>query len=147
MKGPVHFGKVNGAFLVFGEIMSFGVRDSGRREEYSGGFVRDVEGEKADLVWLFGHRSLDLLPREMVERWLRHMELGAEKYGRNNWELASDAIAVDRFKRSAARHFNQWLLGDQDEDHASATVFNIWAAEVIAQKLGNDDSSRTHGDV
>ena len=137
MKGPVHSGKVSGAFLAFGEVVTFKVKDSGQREEYPGGFRRDVEGDRGDFVWLFSSSSLDLLPREMVLRWLRHMELGAEKYGRNNWSRAQDQGAVDRFKRSAARHFNQWLAGDLDEDHASAIVFNVWAAEVIAKKIEN----------
>jgi hypothetical protein len=117
-------------------VPEFIVKDSGERKEYNNGFVRDIEDNKTDLTQLFGMSDLDLIPQAMLERWIEHMRKGAVKYGRNNWTKARGEEAVDRFKRSAARHMNQWLRGDTDEDHVSAIVFNVWAAEEIG---GNDD--------
>lgn len=117
----------------------FTVKDSGVREEYDNGFVRDTEDGKHDLTWLFGMSNLDLIPQEMLERFVVHMTLGAIKYGANNWQRAQTAESAARFRRSAARHMNQWLLGDRDEDHASAIVFNVWAAEVIDRKVAELD--------
>jgi hypothetical protein len=111
------------------------VKDSGQRVHYDNGFVRDTEAGKEDLVWLFAMPDLDLIPPMMLTRWVEHMRKGAVKYGRNNWTQAEGPEAVARFKRSAIRHMNQWLRGETDEDHVSAMVFNVWAAEVTKEKM------------
>jgi hypothetical protein len=41
----------------------------------------------------------------------------------------------ERFQESAARHFEQWLEGENDEDHAAAVFFNINGAEYVKAKL------------
>lgn len=52
-----------------------------------------------------------------------------------NWELANSEEELNRFKASAFRHFIQWFQGNDDEDHASAILFNVNAAEYLKDKL------------
>lgn len=104
----------------------FVVKDSGVREDFASGMKRDVETGKPDY----------LLTRDgpMYERYAMHLTRGAEKYGRRNWTLAASAEEYERFQRSAARHFEQWLRGDRDEDHAAAVFFNVNAAEYVLDR-------------
>jgi hypothetical protein len=105
----------------------FVVKDSGAREEFTSGMVRDTEDGKPDFT----------LVRKgpMFRRWAEHLTKGAIKYGRNNWTLANGEEEYERFKRSAARHFEQWLAGERDEDHAAAVMFNMNAAEYVLEQL------------
>jgi hypothetical protein len=63
------------------------------------------------------------------------MNRGAVKYGDRNWEKANSQEELDRFKASAFRHFMQWMAGEDDEDHASAVMFNLSGAEMVKQKM------------
>jgi hypothetical protein len=109
------------------ENNGFIVKDSGQRIDFPSGMRRDTQEGKADF----------LLVRDgpMLERWAEHMTKGAEKYGRRNWQLACSLEEWERFRSSAARHFEQWLRGDRDEDHASAVFFNINAAEYVFGRI------------
>jgi len=71
----------------------------------------------------------------MLTRLAELYARGAEKYGDSNWTLANSKEELDRFKASAFRHFVQWQSGELDEDHAIATVFNIFAYETISRKI------------
>ena len=99
------------------------IKDSGKREQYSGGMVRDTAEGKTDY----------LLTRDgpMYERWAEHLTNGAKKYAKRNWMLATGNAELERARESATRHFEQWLRGDNDEDHAAAVFFNINEAEYI----------------
>ena len=101
----------------------FEVKDSGARQEYDSGFVRDTEDGKLDYTLLFDG--------PMAERIAAHLTKGSEKYGPRNWALACTLPEAQRFRRSAARHFKQWLGGETDEDHAAAATFNMFAAEHV----------------
>lgn len=105
----------------------FVVKDSGARESYESGMVRDTQEGKADFLLI---RS-----GPMLERWAEHLTKGAEKYGPDNWTLADSEAELRRFRASAARHFEQWLAGDRDEDHAAAVFFNLNAAEYVLARL------------
>lgn len=105
----------------------FVVKDSGQRQEYASGMVRDVQDDKP-MVRLI--RS-----GPMFMRWAIHLTKGAVKYGRDNWTLANSNEELERFKDSAARHFEQWLNDERDEDHAAAVFFNINAAEYVRGRL------------
>ena len=105
----------------------FQIKDSGERQSFSGGMVRDVATDKIDY-------SL-ILDGPMFKRWAIHLTNGAKKYTKRNWMKASGQEEYDRFKESALRHFLQWYWGDRDEDHASATIFNINGAEYVKEKL------------
>lgn len=112
----------------------FVVKDSGERIEYPSGMHRDVQDGKTDF----------LLVRDgpMFRRWAEHLTKGATKYGRRNWQLASSEEEYERFRTSAARHFEQWLAGDRDEDHAAAVMFNVNAAEYVKDRLGGSVGDR-----
>jgi len=101
---------------------SFTTKDSGARQEFDTGMVRDTSMDKPryDLVYL-----------PMFKRWAELMGRGASKYGERNWERASTHEELERFKASAFRHFIQWLEGEEDEDHAAAVFFNICGAEHV----------------
>lgn len=111
----------------------FIVKDSGAREEYTNGFVRDSEESKHDFTRLLSIEGLEFVPVELVERMAAHMSKGAVKYGKENWRQARGAIAKARFLRSACRHFLQWVRGDRDEDHGMAVCFNIIAYELTEE--------------
>lgn len=107
----------------------FVVKDSGVRQEYESGMRRDTQE---------GKPRYSLLPMPMLTRWAMHMTKGAEKYGAHNWQLANSEEELDRFKDSAFRHLIQWLSGETDEDHASAILFNVAAAEHVRSKLDGE---------
>lgn len=106
--------------------MGFEVKDSGEREQFASGMVRDVATDKVryDLVF----------DGPMFERLAKHLTKGAQKYEPRNWMRASGSVEQERFKESAIRHFIQWLHGDRDEDHAAAVMFNINGYEYVREQ-------------
>lgn len=101
----------------------FVVKDSGSRETYDSGMVRDTVEGKTN--WSL----VDDGP--MLERWADHLTKGAKKYAPRNWMKARGIAEYQRFRESAFRHFMQWYRGDLDEDHAAAVFFNINGAEYV----------------
>ncbi|MFZ7134356.1 MAG: dATP/dGTP diphosphohydrolase domain-containing protein [Eubacteriales bacterium] len=95
--------------------MEYQVKDSGKRVKYASGAVRDVEEDK--IRW-------DLIPLEALERVAIHYTKGAKKYGDDNWKKG---VPDKRLRRSLLRHTIQELLGQTDEDHKAAIVFNALA--------------------
>lgn len=91
----------------------FETKDSGQRQEYTTGAVRDAQEGKG---------RYDLFPREALHRWAQLMERGATKYGDHNWRRG---MPLSRFLSSAARHLFQLIDGRTDEDHAAAVLFNV----------------------
>ena len=113
-----------------GEVVAT-IKDSGARQHFDSGMVRDVEEGKVGY-----HKVLD---GPMFHRWAAPLTAGARKYpdepdGSANWTKADGATEYLRFKRSAFRHFIQWFTGQDDEDHAAAVFFNINGAEYVRQK-------------
>lgn len=106
--------------------LNFTTKDSGERQEFSTGMVRDVSKEKAryDLIWQPGLKRL----AELMGR-------GAAKYSERNWEKAETQQELNRFRESAYRHFMQWFNNEIDEDHMSAVIFNLFGAEMVKEKL------------
>lgn len=73
-----------------------------------------------------------VLDGPMFNRWAVHLTKGAQKYTKRNWMKATPGDgSYERFRESALRHFLQWYWNNTDEDHASATVFNINGAEYV----------------
>lgn len=112
-------------------MTEFAIKDSGQRQEFSGGMVRDTTEGKID--WL----NLRFGP--LYRRVAEHLTKGRIKYpdpapGVPNWTLAEGREEALRAKQSAARHFEQWLQGELDEDHASAVVFNMNLFEYLREK-------------
>ena len=108
--------------------MEFVTKDSGERQSFSTGMVRDVQKGKA---------RFDLVYKPLLWRWAELMARGAEKYGERNWEKASTEEEMNRFKASAERHLQQYLRGDSDEDHAAAVIFNLAGVEYVREHLNS----------
>lgn len=111
------------------ELPSWITKDSGERQQYASGMVRDTEEGKPRFDLL---RPLGIPYQEqMLTRFAELLARGAEKYGDRNWEKARGQEELNRYHSSAARHFEQWLAGEFDEDHAAAVMFNLMAAETV----------------
>jgi hypothetical protein len=110
-------------------------KDSGKREEYDSGMVRDTQEGKPryDLLVPSGVPYA----HQFLTRVANLLARGAEKYSDRNWEQAAGSAELDRFQSSALRHLMQWVTGETDEDHAAAVVFNLLAYETIKWKLDN----------
>ena len=101
--------------------MKFETKDSGKREEFSTGMVRDTQDDKLRYDLLVGLDQKDTL----FDHWAIVMTNGAKKYNARNWEKACTQEEYERFKASAWRHFIQFMQGDTDEAHAGAVCFNL----------------------
>jgi len=91
----------------------FAIKDSGTRQEFASGAVRDAEEGKG---------RYDLLPTRAIRRLARLYEAGAKKYGDDNW---LKGIPLRRMLDSAMRHLFKAAEGKTDEDHFIAAVWNI----------------------
>jgi hypothetical protein len=89
----------------------------GEKRVSASGMERHREEQKIDY-------SL-ALDGPMFERLAIHLTKALAHYEPRNWMKASKQEDMERFRRSAVRHFYQWLRGDTDEDHAAAVFFNI----------------------
>jgi hypothetical protein len=89
------------------------IKDSGQRETFTTGSVRDIQEGKG---------RYDLLPFIALRRLAIHYELGAKKYGVNNWRKGQP---LSVYFNSAMRHMFKWMLGWRDEDHLSAAIWNL----------------------
>lgn len=105
----------------------FNIKDSGERQEFESGMVRDTAEGKIDYTLAYDGPLLD--------RYAAHLTEGAKKYDKRNWMKAKGPEELARFQVSAARHFRQWLAGEQDEDHFSATIFNMNGYEYVRSIL------------
>lgn len=119
-------------------MAEFETKDSGQRSEYSTGMVRDTSEGKArfDLIHPLGVPYKE----QILTRFAELMSRGAMKYTARNWEKAHTQEELDRFKESASRHFEQWINGEIDEDHAVAVFFNIMAYEATKYKIDHDNT-------
>ena len=89
-----------------------GMQDSGKRETFESGAVRDTaEGKpRPDLFSPFA--------LERVGEWLR---LGAQKYTERNWEKGMSYVRVTA---SLHRHLMKYMQNDRSEDHLAAIAVN-----------------------
>lgn len=111
----------------------FETLDSGERQEYASGMVRDTQEGKPR----FGLLRPRGVPYEeqFLTRCAALMTRGIEKYGLRNWEKADSEEELERFKESARRHLEQALAGLTDEDHYAAVFFNLLAVVTVEWKL------------
>ena len=89
------------------------VKDSGERQEWDTGAVRDMQDGKG---------RYDLLPVHAIARLARHFENGAKKYDDENWRKG---IPLRRYLDSAIRHVFKFQAGMRDEDHLTAAIWNL----------------------
>lgn len=92
--------------------MSNDMHDSGKRENFESGAVRDAADGKPrpDLQSPYA--------QERIGHWLR---LGAEKYAERNWE---QGMGFSRCVASMERHLVAFKMGKRDEDHLAAIAVN-----------------------
>lgn len=91
------------------------VKDSGKRQEFNTGAVRDIQEGKG---------RYDLISPIALRRLARHYENGAKKYGEHNW---TKGMPLSRYLDSLIRHAYKLLAGMDDEDHAAAIAWNAFA--------------------
>lgn len=91
------------------------VKDSGQRQDFTTGSVRDTRDGKG---------RYDLLSPLALRRLVTHLENGAKKYGDRNWEKGQPQ---SRYLDSALRHLFRYLEGLRDEDHLAAAAWNVQA--------------------
>lgn len=89
------------------------VKDTGKRDEFDTGAVRDQR---------IGKGRYDLLAPEFLSRVAVVLEAGARKYGERNWEKG---IPLSRTFDSLVRHLYQWLGACNDEDHLAHAACNL----------------------
>jgi hypothetical protein len=99
------------------------VQDSGARQEFPTGSVRDTREGKG---------RYDLISPIALRRLARHYENGARKYGDRNWEKGQP---LSRYLDSAMRHLCGLLHGFTDEDHAAAAMWNMAAFIHTGEKI------------
>lgn len=99
------------------------VKDSGERQEFNTGSVRDTRDGKG---------RFDLITPIGLKRLAVHYENGARKYGDRNWEKGQP---VSRYLDSAIRHLYAYLAGARDEDHLAAVAWNALAAIHTEQRV------------
>jgi len=97
------------------ETVNFVTKDSGKRQEFESGAVRDTQD---------GKPRYDLIPPKGLKRVAELYGRGAEKYDDHNWRKG---MPSSRYMASLLRHVEQYRSGDRDEDHISAVIFNALA--------------------
>lgn len=89
------------------------LKDSGKRQTFSGGSQRDTNENKGDYS-LLATRAIRLLAL--------HFQKGIKKYGRSNYRLGQP---LSRYIDSGLRHLFKHLEGQVDERHDIAACWNI----------------------
>jgi len=92
------------------------LKDSGARESFATGAVRDTAA---------GKPLLELLPSWSLLAYAWIMESGARKYAARNWELG---MPMSRYLASAHRHLELYRMGFRDEPHLWQAFWNIGGA-------------------
>lgn len=104
-------------------MTGFVTLDSGQRQEWDTGSVRDTRDGKG---------RFDLIPTLPLRRLACLYERGAVKYGDRNWQKGQPLM---RYVDSAMRHLNALVAGETTEDHAIAVAWNafayIWTLDAI----------------
>lgn len=117
------------------EMFNYLTKDSGKREEYDSGMVRDTNEGKARWDLLFA-RDVPY-SAQFLTRVADLLYRGSVKYAARNWEQASTQEELDRMHESGLRHMMQYIAGETDEDHAAAVVANLLFAETTKWKMDN----------
>lgn len=92
------------------------MHDSGKRQSFETGAVRDTADDKPRL------ELISPFAEERLGEWLR---LGAEKYAPRNWE---SGMPISRVIASLKRHAAAYCKGDREEDHLAAIMCNAMFA-------------------
>lgn len=103
----------------------FVIKDSGQREEFVTGSVRDKRG---------GRGRFDLIPAYPLMRLAKVYEGGAAKYGDFNWQKGQP---LHCYLDSAERHINAWKDGLTDEDHLAQAAWNLFGLMWTQREMAN----------
>ena len=98
-------------------------KDSGAREQYKSGMVRDTREDKG---------RFDLITPIALRRLAQLYERGARKYADRNWEKGAP---LSRFLDSAMRHLADYLEGKREEDNLASAAWNIFAMMHIEEMV------------
>lgn len=99
------------------------LKDSGERQAFSTGAVRDTQSGKG---------RYDLLPAASIFAVARVFEEGAKKYAARNFEAG---MPLSRFIDSGLRHIFKHLEGYRDEPHMAQAAWNLLAYIHIATMI------------
>ena len=105
--------------------MAYTTKNSWDNIEHKSWYIREDKTQKL---------RYDLIPRDQLAKLAWLYTRGAAIYGDRNWEQASWEEELALYKQSAFRHFMSWLDGEQDEDHWSAVVWNVFWYEFCKKK-------------
>lgn len=109
----------------------FELKDSGNRQTFSTGSVRDAQTGKG---------AFELVP--MFAIWLVSTvyEKGARKYSARNWEKGQP---LSQYIKSAQNHLSKHMMGLRDEPHISMAVWNLlgYIFTAVLIKLGRRPGS------
>lgn len=94
-------------------MKEFKIQDSGERQAFDTGAVRDTRTGKG---------RFDLISPFVMLDQAQLLEQGAIKYGDRNWEKG---MPFSRFLDSALRHLNKFVLGYTDENHLAQAIWNL----------------------
>lgn len=111
------------------------LQDSGARQDFSTGAVRDTQEGKG---------RYDLLPPAAVFAVARVFEEGAKKYEERNFEKG---MPLSRFIDSALRHIFKHLEGFRDEPHMAQAAWNLLAYIHIATQIQKGNLSEDLNDL
>lgn len=92
---------------------NFKLKDSGTRQEFPTGAVRDIQEGKG---------RYDLLVFHAIEEVAKVFEAGCLKYGQDNFRRG---IPLRRYLDSALRHLCKGAQGQRDEKHFAQAAWNI----------------------
>ena len=114
--------------------MKYTTKDSGHRQEFNTGAVRDTPE---------GKLRYDLIPTFALKRLAGLYTRGAQKYGEHNWQKG---MPYSRFLASLERHLHQWKQGETDEDHMTAVAWNALAI-IHFDEIGRKELDDIHKDI
>lgn len=108
-----------------------GIKDSGDKEAFATGSVRDKQAGKG---------AFHLVPTWVVWLVSRVYEGGAIKYEARNWEKGQP---LSQYIKSAENHLAKLKMGLRDEPHASQVIWNMFGYifTAVLIKLGRRPGS------
>lgn len=115
--------------------MGYEVKDSGKRQEFGTGAVRDVQEDKG---------RFDLIPPEPTWALAIHFQKGAIKYGDNNW---AKGIPLKRYLDSAKRHLVEYEMGLSEENHLISAIWNLYCLYATQIRIQNGELPETLNDM
>lgn len=113
-------------------MTDFVTKDSGERQQWESGMMRDVQTGKPRFALVLA--AAQPYEDQMLTRYARLLARGAEKYDDRNWEQGDGEKELEYAKESLLRHTMQLITGETDEDHAAAVWFNTQLIEHIRWK-------------